>query len=177
MLLTSTRSPGAPLAQLARAWVPGGAQCRPPVSAPNSAGGTGLSTRGDLFSPTTLPRRWVGAWEGNNPALNPRPLGRTHHGANNSSRQEGQRRTGLPAALQAGEAEAVGVGSGMFGALARSDPRAGAGAALRRWHGGCGGGGPAVAAAPRHQRIPGSRRHGRRLRPFTLLPHQRGTRT
>lgn len=35
----------------------------------------------------------------------------------------------------------------MFRELAQSDPRAAAEAALRRWHRGCGGGGPAVAAA------------------------------
>lgn len=52
----------------------------------------------------------------------------------------------LPAALQEGETEAVGVGSGMFGELARSAPRAAAEATQRRWHGGCGGGGSAVAA-------------------------------
>lgn len=66
-------------------------------------------TPGEIYPPHyPVPRRWVGAWEGNNPALNPRPLDRTHHGANNSSRQEGQRRTVLPAALQAGKAEVVG---------------------------------------------------------------------
>lgn len=55
-----------------------------------------------------VPRWWVGAWEGNNPALNPRPLDRTHQDANNSRRQEGQRRSALPAALQEGKAEAKG---------------------------------------------------------------------
>jgi hypothetical protein len=35
----------------------------------------------------------------------------------------------------------------MFGELAQSDPWAAAEAALHRWHRGCGGGGPAVAAA------------------------------
>lgn len=47
-----------------------------------------------------MPGRWVGAWEGNNLPLNPRPLKITYQDANNSSRQEGQRRTVLPAALQ-----------------------------------------------------------------------------
>lgn len=55
-----------------------------------------------------VPRWWVGAWEGNNPALNPRPLDLTHQGAHNSSRQEGQRRSVLPADLQADEAKAKG---------------------------------------------------------------------
>lgn len=102
------------------------------LSLPRSQPGRQPSHPRRSVLPTSVPRRWVGAWEGNNPALNPRPLDRTHHGANNSSRREGQRRTVLPAALQAGEAEAVGVGSGMFRELAQSDPRAAAEAALRR---------------------------------------------
>lgn len=49
------------------------------------------------------PGWWVGAWEGDNPALNPRPLKIIHH-ANNSTGREGQRRIGPPCRLEEGDA-------------------------------------------------------------------------
>ena len=108
-LLTVGVSPDEPLASLdtGGVWGLGGAQSS--LSLPRTQPGLPAFLPAKICPPHHLvPRWWVGAWEGNNPALNPRPLDGTLQGANNSSRQEGQRRSVLPAALQAGEAEAKG---------------------------------------------------------------------